>query len=381
VTFYAGSPAAYAPEGRRSTCSKPINDMGIELVNPSTAASVFGTARAPNEEWLSRAPPEPALDPDLAIVDPHVHFWHHKSGYKYFIEEFARDVAASGHKIEAAVFIECNSMYRADGPEHLKCVGETEFAVGMAAMAASGKYTSCRAAAGIVSFADLTLGDRTRETLEAHREAANGRLRGVRQRAKWDADPVVRGAVSAERPGLYLEPELGKGLDLMTSMGLAFEASIFHPQLPDVTALARAHPDASIVLIHSGSPVGHSSYAGREAEVHANWLSGMKELAKCPNVSVKMGGLLMCLGNFDFTTAEAPPTSELLAKLWRPYIEPCIELFGADRCMASSNFPVDKAGMGYGTLWNTFKRTTRGCSADERRMIFSGTAKRVYRLD
>ena len=232
-----------------------------------------------------------------------------------------------------------------------------------------------------MGYADLTLGHRTRATLEAHLEAANGRFRGVRQRAKWDADPTVRGPVSADRPCLYLEPEFGRGLDLLSAMGLSFDASIYHPQLPDVTALARAHPDANIVLIHSGSPVGHGAYAGREAENHAKWLSGMKELAQCPNVSVKLGGLLMNLGNFDFTTAATPPTSEQLAELWRPYIEPCIELFAANRCMASSNFPVDKAGFGYGTLWNMFKRITLGCSEDEKRMIFSGTAKRVYRLD
>lgn len=348
---------------------------------PSPTPTVFGQTQRPNEEWLARAVPEPALEPDLPIIDPHVHFWHHKSGYKYFVEEFARDAADSGHHIEATVFVECNAMYRAQGPEHLKCVGETEFAVGQAAMAASGKYTSTRAGAGIVAFADLTQGERTRETLQAHLEAANGRLRGVRQRAKWDADPIVRGPVSADRPQLLLDPRLGQGLDLLTSMGLAFDASIYHPQLPDVAALARAHPDANIVVIHSGSPVGHSSYAGQDAQVHATWLAGMKELAHYPNVSVKMGGLLMCLGNFDFTQAPTPPSSELLARLWRPYIEPCIELLGAHRCMVSSNFPVDKAGVTYNVMWNMFKRITAGCSDDEKRMLFSGTAKRVYRLD
>ncbi|QDL38592.1 amidohydrolase family protein [Rhodoferax sediminis] len=350
------------------------------MVAPGQAV-VFGATQRPDEDWLARAAPEEALEPALPIVDPHVHFWHHKSGYKYFVEEFARDIAASGHNVEASLFVECNAMYRAHGPEHLKSVGETEFAVGQAAMAASGKYTNCRAAAGIVAFADLAQGVRTRKALQAHLEAANGRLRGIRQRAKWDPDPVVRGPVSADRPYLYLDPEFSEGVALLASMGLALDASVFHPQLPDVAALARAHPDARIVVIHSGSPVGHSSYAGKDAEVHATWLAGMKELAQCPNVSIKMGGLLMCLGNFDFTAAEAPPTSEQLAALWRPYIEPCIELFGANRCMVSSNYPVDKAGVPYGTLWNMFKRITAGCSADEKRMLFAGTAKRVYRLD
>jgi L-fuconolactonase len=195
------------------------------------------------------------------------------------------------------------------------------------------KYTSARVAAGIVGFADITLGERVRETLEAHVQAANGRFSGVRQRAKWDSDPACGSPVSADRAGLYLEPAFGEG------------------------------------------------YAGRDRENHTDWLAGMKELASCPNVTVKMGGLLMNLANFDFKTAAAPPSSMELAKLWSPYIEPCIELFGAGRCMVSSNFPVDKAGFGYGTVWNMFKRITAGCSAAEKRLLFSDTAKRVYLLD
>jgi L-fuconolactonase len=342
--------------------------------------TVFGRTRAPDHAWLAKAAPEPALGPDLPIVDPHVHFWHHHSGYHYFVEEFAKDIAACGHHVEATVFLECGAMYRADGPDHLKWIGETEFAVGMAAIGASRKYTACRTAAGIVGYADLMLGDRTSETLEAHVAAANGRFRGVRQRAKWDADPVVRGAVSVDNPGLLLEPSFGEGLDLLTSMGLSFDASIYHPQIPELTELARAHPDANLILIHTGSPLGYGGYAGRDDEVHATWLAAMKDLATCPNVTIKLGGLLMCLGSFDFTTAPAPPTSEQLLALWQPYLEPCLELFGAARCMASSNFPVDKAGFGYGTVWNMYKRLVAGCSADEQAAILGGTAKRVYRV-
>lgn len=344
----------------------------------SSTARYADAAPRPNEAWLARTAPEPALEPDLPIVDPHVHLLHRD--YKYFVEEYARDVADSGHNVEAMVFAECHAMYRARGPEHLRCVGETEFAVGMSAIAASEKYTSARVAAGIVGFADLTHGERTRDVLQAHVQAASGRFRGVRQRAKWDPDPRVRGPISADGPGLLLRPEFGEGIDLLTAMGLSFDASVFHPQIPDVAALARAHPDANIILIHSGSPVLHSSYAGREAEVRANWLAAIKDLAQCPNVSVKMGGLLACLGNVDRETA-APPSSAQLADLWRPYIEPCIELFGADRCMAASNFPIEGAGMTYGALWNTFKRITAGCSPDEKRLIYGDTARRIYRLD
>jgi predicted TIM-barrel fold metal-dependent hydrolase len=343
--------------------------------------TTFASIHAPREAWLARAEPEPVLEPDLPIVDPHLHLWDPPNGSRYFLEDYVRDLAACGHKVEASVYVECFHMYRAQGPEHLKSVGETEFAVGQAAMAASGKYTSSRVAAGIVGHAELTLGERTRELIEAQVEAGNGRLKGVRQLGKWDAAAAVRGKYSADRQHLYLDPEFGNGIDLLTSLGLSFDASIFHPQIPDVAALARAHPDANIVLIHSGSPVGHGPYAGKEAENHATWLAGMKDLAKCPNVSIKMGGILISLANFDFATAEAPPTSKQLAELWRPYIEPCIELFGAGRCMVSSNFPVDKAGFGYGTVWNMFKHITARCSADEKKLLYSGTAKRVYRLD
>jgi L-fuconolactonase len=340
--------------------------------------NVFGKTRAFNEAWLAKAAPEPAIDPALPIIDTHMHFWHHHTGYKYFVEELGRDVAACGHNVVSTIYVECQSMYRAHGPAHLKPVGETEFAVGQAAIAASEKYTKCRAAEAIIAHADLTLGERTREALEAHIAAGHGRVKGIRQRSKWDPDPAV--SMAAER-GIYLTPEFGKGLDMLTSLGLSFDASVFHPEIPEVTKLAQAHPDANIVLIHTGSPVGHSSYVGHEAEVHANWLASMRELARCPNVSIKLGGILMCLGNFDFLAAERPPSSELMAELWRPYIEPCIELFGPDRCMASSNFPVEKAGIGYDVIWNLFKRITAGCSQAEKEAIFAGTARRVYRMD
>jgi L-fuconolactonase len=304
-----------------------------------TSRTTFASIYPPDEAWLARAAPEPAIEPDLPIVDTHLHLWE-SGGHRYFLDEYVRDLAESGHRVEASVFVECFSMYRAEGPAHLRHVGETEFAVGMAAMAASGRYTTSRVAAAIVGHTDLRQGPRAREALEAH----------------------------------------GEGLEALTALGLSFDASIYHPQMPDVVALARAHPAASIILDHCGSPVGHASYRGHEAENHATWLRGMRELARFPNVSVKLGGLLMNLANYDFAALEAPLPSDRLAELWRPWIEPCVELFGAGRCMVSSNFPVDKAGLGYGAVWNVFKRVTQGCSAEEKALIYAGTAKRIYRI-
>lgn len=341
----------------------------------------FGRTQAPRDSWLERAHPEEVLEPDLPIVDAHMHLWHHVSGYRYFIDDYARDIAESGHNVEASVFVECNSMYRADGPEHLKPVGETEFAVGQAAMADSVKYTKARIAAGIVAYADLMQVENVPAVLDAHLGAANGRMRGIRMRAKWDADRAVRGAVSADRPGLYLETAFQKGVAELARRGLLFEASIYHAQIPDVTILARAVPQAQIVMIHSGSPVGHSSYRGHEREVHANWLRDMKAFAGLPNTSIKLGGILMTLAAFDFGKAERPISSGELAALWRPYIEPCIEMFGAERCMVSSNFPVDKAGFPFGTVWNMFKRITAQVSDTEKAAIYSGTARRIYDIE
>lgn len=340
----------------------------------------FSQTQPPDDEWLATAEPELPIDPDLPIIDTHTHLWHRGNGHRYFVEQLGRDISDSGHNVIATVYVECNSMYRAHGPSHLRPVGETEFAAGQAAIALSGRYGAAEIASAIVGFADLTLGDELPAILDAHIAAANGRLRGIRMRAKWDPDPVVKGANSAAGPGLYITPEFQRGLRQVAKRGLIFEASIFHPQIADVTALARAVPEAEIVLIHTGSPVGHGSYRGAEAGVHADWLRDMTELARCPNVSVKLGGMLMSLASYDFGLAERPINSAELAALWRPFLLPTLDLFGADRCMASSNFPVDRAGFTYGTNWNMLKRICGGCSEEEKARIFSGTAARIYKM-
>src|SRR5207248_8275941 len=131
---------------------------------------------------LSRAmsPGEDVLEPGLPICDPHHHLWDHP-GRRYLLDDLLADTG-SGHNVVATVFVECMSMYRADREPPLRPVGETEFVNGVAAMSASGIYGPTRVAAGIVSFADLTLGDRVGEVLDAH-AAANPRFRGIRHAA------------------------------------------------------------------------------------------------------------------------------------------------------------------------------------------------------
>jgi predicted TIM-barrel fold metal-dependent hydrolase len=247
-------------------------------------------------------------------------------------------------------------------------------------MSDSGLYGATRVAAGIVGFADLTLGDRVEPVLEAHLRAGGGRFRGVRHAAAWDADPVIGNSEVAGGPHLYRRPDFRAGLARLTRLGLSLDAWVFHPQLADVVDLARAHPDATIVLGHVGGVLGYGAYAGKQPEVFAAWKPQMAELARCPNVSVKLGGMMMRLAAYDYRTQPKPPTSTELAAVWLPYFETCIELFGPDRCLFESNFPVDKMGIGWATLWNTFKRIAAGASAPEKQAMFSGTARRIYRL-
>ena len=272
-------------------------------------------------------------------------------------------------------------MYRAHGPAEMRPVGETEFVAGVAAMGDSGQYGPTRVAAGIVGFADLTLGERVEAVLEAHVQAGGGRFRGVRHSAAWDADPIIGNSQSATGPHLMSRGDFRAGLARLTALGLSLDAWQFHPQLSDTIALARACPSANIIVGHCGGLLGYGAYAGKRDAVFATWKANIIELAKCDNVAMKLGGMMMRLAAYDYGARPVPPSSAELADYWRPYLETCIERFGANRCLFESNFPVEKMGIGYGALWNAFKRVTVQASASEKRALFSETARRVYRLE
>lgn len=342
-------------------------------------ATAFGRITTPREDWLAKAPAEAALEPELEIIDTHHHLWD-RGGHRYFLDEFLADTR-TGHNIVASVFVECHSMYRAKGPEEMRPVGETEFVTGIAAMSDSGMYGATRVAAGIVGFADLTLGDRVAAVLEAHVRAGGGRFKGIRHSAAWDADPVIGNSRTASGLGLMAQSSFREGFTRLTAMGLSLDAWVFHPQLRDVIDLARAFPGANIISGHCGGPLGYGVYAGKKDDVFKGWRENIAELAKCENVSMKLGGMMMRLAAYDYGALPAPPSSAELADYWRPYLETCIETFGATRCLVESNFPVEKMGIGYGALWNALKRVTAKASAEEKRAMFSGTARRVYRLD
>jgi predicted TIM-barrel fold metal-dependent hydrolase len=280
----------------------------------------------------------------------------------------------------ATVFVECMSMYRADGPESMRPVGETEFVNGIAAQSASGQYGETRVAAGIVGFADLTLASAVVPVLEAHIAAAPARFRGIRHAGGFDASPEVRNSHTNPPADLYESKRFREGFSQLRALDLTFEAWQYHPQLPAVTALAKAFPDTTIVLNHFGGPLGIGPYEGRRAEIFGEWKKNITELARCPNVVAKLGGINMPVNGFGWHRRPAPPTSDELVSTTRDYYLHTIDLFGPRRCMFESNFPVDRVSCSYAVLWNAFKKIAAGFTADEKAQLFRRTAAEVYRL-
>lgn len=332
----------------------------------------------PREDWLAQREEE-VLDPSRPIVDPHHHLWD-RGGQRYLIEEIAADIA-SGHNIIATVYVEARSMYRTNGPEAFRPVGEVEFANGAAAMSASGGYGPAAICAGIVGHVNLLLADGARAVLEAEITAGNGRFRGIRHSSAWDSDAEVAGMYATRPKGLLLDPTFRKGFACLAPLGLSFDAWLFHPQIRELTDLARAFPETRIVLDHCGGPLGIGGYANRREEIFAGWKASIQDIAKRPNVVVKLGGLAMRLLGFDFHERPKPPSSEEAAAAWRPYIETCIEAFGPERCMFESNFPPDKGQCSYQVIFNAFKRIAAQYSEAEQTALFSKTATDFYRLN
>src|SRR6476646_6812445 len=204
--------------------------------------------------WLEKRPREAALEPDLPIIDPHHHLWDTPQRGHYFLPELLADIGG-GHNIVATVFLECHAMYRKNGPAEMAPVGEVEFVNGIAAMSASGTYGPCRVAEAIIGHADLTLGARVREVLEAEIAVGGGRFRGIRYGVSWDgSDAVGKFAARFVPPHLVLDPKFREGFAQLAPLGLSFDSWQYHPQLADVADLARSFPDTTIVLNHAGGP-------------------------------------------------------------------------------------------------------------------------------
>ncbi|MGB3472238.1 MAG: amidohydrolase family protein [Erythrobacter sp.] len=342
--------------------------------------------------------PEEIIEPELAIIDPHHHLWDLRPMMPMFPQPRHRFIETlvpvayygfdhlhadltSGHNIVATVYMECGAFYNADYGDANKVVGEVEYVNGVAAQSASGLYGPLRACAGIVGHADLMLGSAVGDVLDALQVAAPDRFRGIRHQGAWDADPEVLGPPFHAPPQLYRDATFREGFAQLGQRGMSFDAWILEPQIPDVIELARAFPDTPICLDHCGTPLGMASYTGKLEERFEIWRANIIELGKCENVMVKLGGLAMHNCALPEQGPAAGIGSEELARLWKPYIETCIEAFGPTRAMFESNYPVDRWGATYPVLWNAFKRITAGASDDEKTALYAGNASRFYRID
>jgi predicted TIM-barrel fold metal-dependent hydrolase len=208
--------------------------------------------------------------------------------------------------------------------------------------------------------------------------ASPGRFRGIRHSVGWDPSPEL---VNRDIEGALSRDDYRAGARVLARMGLCLENSLYHPQLPDLAAFARAMPDLTIILNHIGGLVRIGPYANRDDEVLPAWRRGIAAVAACPNVILKLGGVGQHRYGFNWYTRPTPIGSEKLATALSPLMQYCIEQFGPERCMFESNFPVDKISYSYAVVYNAFKRLSAGYSASERAAMFHDTAARVYRLD
>jgi L-fuconolactonase len=356
---------------------------GLAVAAPLTVPAPARAAAPDAPTWPSpRGDEEAALEPDLPIVDPHHHLWDLRPGVpRFMFPEILAEIVGSKHKIMQTVFIECGSMYRADGPRDMRFVGEVEFVNGVAAQSASGNYGPTRIASSIVGRVDFTTGDAVKPVLEALIHAGDGRLKGTRYNAFYTDIPVMgmEHAPLITPKGLLADSKFRQGAAALAGYGLSLDTGCYHPQLMDMVAFVSAIPNVTIALNHIGGPLIIGRYAADPAATFAEWKKGMTELAKRPNVNVKLGGQGQDW-NYPIGHVGLATTSAALAEKWKPWIETTIELFGVQRCMFESNFPVDKTAASYDTIWNAFKRITTSASADEKAALYAGVARKVYRL-
>ncbi|MDP3675311.1 MAG: amidohydrolase family protein [Novosphingobium sp.] len=332
-------------------------------------------------EWLNLVK-EAALDPELPIIDPHTHLYddpvRRANLGGFMTEEFLEEIRASGHNVVSTVHCEAYGTFLDENaPKELQAVAETRVAARVGEEALALDPQGPRLSEGIICNADLTLGDRLDEVIAAHREAARGRLRGVRAMTMSDPDIQLPYSVAVDN---MAAPEFIAGAKRLVGHNLAWDAAACHPQIPQVAALAERVPELPIVLNHVGMPIYIARFADKFQETYRHWLAMMTDLARYPNVHVKVSGIFMTFSGLSFEGKPTPPTSQQAADNMRDHYLPTIDLFGPERCMFASNFPRDRLGISYGVLWNAHKILAERYTPKERDALFHGTAAKVYQL-
>jgi len=333
------------------------------------------------QEWLNQHIEDPIL-PNFPIIDPHHHLWDVGFG-RYYIEELLEDINSSGHNIEATVYIMSSSntkIYAKDGLKEFKPLTEIEFATSEGKRADLIPDNKVKVNASIVGSVDLTFGSKLEPVLEKAINISEGRLKGIRMLLASHSDPrISSGAVKSDL-GLMLHPNFIDGAKCIQNADLSLDFWIYHTQLNEMEKIARALPDLTIILNHVGGPIHLGEYEGKQAVTHREWRSAMIRLSRIPNINVKLGGLGMAVNGAKFHNDKIPPNSVQLSDVWKPWIYETIDMFGFDRCMFESNFPVDKGSCSYGALWNAFKILATDMSDDEKNKLFSKNAARIYKI-
>jgi len=333
------------------------------------------------QEWLDQHI-EDAILPDLPIIDPHHHLWDAGFG-RYYVEELLKDIKSSGHNVESTVYIMSSSntkIYAKDGPEEFRPLSEIKFAADEAKRADLIPNNHVKVNASIVGSVDLTFGKKLKPVLEKAINISEGRLKGIRMLLASHQDPRINSGAVRSDLGLMLHPNFIDGAKCIQNADLSLDFWIYHTQLYEMEQIARALPDLTIILNHVGGPIHLGEYEGKQALTHREWRSAMMRLAKIPNINVKLGGLGMAVNGAKFHENNNPPNSTQLSNIWKPWIYETLDMFGFDRCMFESNFPVDKGSCSYGVLWNAFKILAKDMSEDEKNKLFKQNASRIYKI-
>lgn len=327
------------------------------------------------EDWLAQTREE-IIDPGREIVDPHHHLWTHgtpQAPAVYELPEFARDTG-SGHNVVQTVYIECRARWDLDAPAHLKSAAETAYVAALTAPDAA-------PIAGIIAHVDLTLPlDLLDEALDAHTASGQGRLVGIRHSGACDPEPDSLMIPGRGAPGLYANPDFRRGVARLGARGLTYDTWHYHHQNRDFLDLARAVPETVMILDHFGTPLGVGRFAGQRDEIQSAWREDMADLAQCPNLRAKLGGLNMPDNGWGWEKNETPPSSDDLLNAQGDWYHHTIDCFGPSRCMFESNFPVDRTSVDYHVLWNFFKKLAHPFDEEEKNALFAGTARATYGL-
>lgn len=324
------------------------------------------------QEWLDQVVEE-ILEPELEIIDPHHHLWPQGGPMSYGLADLEADLE-TGHNVVGTVFVECGAAYQRGGDDPMAPVDETRFIAAQAALATRPGIV------GIVGTANLRRVDVLDDVLDAHLDAGGGLFRGIRHSLSHARYPESLSILGRAPLGLAQDPAFRAGLARLGERGLSYDCWLYHDQALEFRDLARAVPGTTLVLDHFCTPLGVGPYAGHGEEIFAQWYLDIAEIAACENVVAKLGGLAMPDNGYGWHTAQRPPTSDEFVAAQRRFYERTIEVFGPERCMFESNFPVDRFSLSYPVVWNGFKKMSAGYSPTERAAMFSGTARRVYRL-